>query len=42
MTAIIISSILIVGIVSALVPYIPKSWIEKHIVKVLDPDDTRF
>jgi len=42
MTAIIISSILVIGIVSALVPYIPKSWIEKHIVKEIDPNDTTF
>jgi hypothetical protein len=42
MTAIIISSILIIGIVSALVPYIPKSWIERHIVMEVDPDDTTF
>jgi hypothetical protein len=42
MTAIIISSILVIGIVSALVPYIPKSWIEKHIAKEIDPNDTTF
>jgi hypothetical protein len=42
MTAIIISSILVIGIVSALVQYIPKSWIKKHIVAEVDPDDTRF
>jgi len=42
MTAIIISSILVVGIVSALIPYIPKTWIEKHIVKEIDPNDTTF
>jgi hypothetical protein len=42
MTAIIIFSTLLVGIISTLVSYIPKPWIEKHIVKVLDPDDTRF
>jgi hypothetical protein len=43
MTAIIIiSSTLIVGIVSALVPYIPKSWIEKHIAKQIDPNELNF
>lgn len=42
MIAIIISVILIVGIVAALVLYIPKTWIEKHIVKELDPKDPRF
>jgi hypothetical protein len=42
MTAIIISSILVVGIVSALIPYIPKTWIEKHIAKHLDPNDLNF
>lgn len=42
MIAIIISVILIVGIVAALVPYIPKTWIEKHIVKELDQKDSRF
>ena len=42
MTAIIIFSTLLVGIIFTLVSYIPKPWIEKHIVKVLDPDDTRF
>ena len=42
MIAIIISAILIVGIVAALIPYIPKSWIERHIVMEIDPEDTRF
>ena len=42
MTAIIISTILIVGIISVLVPYIPKSWIEKHIAKELDPNELNF
>ena len=42
MIAIIISVILIVGIVAALVPYIPKTWIEKHIVKELDPNELNF
>ena len=42
MIAIIISVILIVGIVAALVPYIPKFWIEKHIVKELDPNELNF
>jgi hypothetical protein len=42
MIAIIILSILIVGIVSALVPYIPKSWIEKHIAKQIDPNELNF
>lgn len=42
MIAIAISSMLIVGILAALIPYIPKSWIERHIVMELDPEDTRF
>jgi hypothetical protein len=42
MTSIVISSILLIGVVSALMSYIPKSWIEKHIVKEIDPDETNF
>jgi hypothetical protein len=42
MIAIIISTILIVGIISALASYIPKSWIEKHIAKELDPNELNF
>ena len=42
MIAIIILVILIVGITLALVPYIPKSWIEKNIAKELDPNDPNF
>jgi|LauGreDrversion4_2_1035121.scaffolds.fasta_scaffold32313_7 hypothetical protein len=42
MITIIIFSILIVGIVSALIPQIPKTWIENHIVKKIDPDEINF
>lgn len=42
MIAIAISAMLIIGIAAALIPYIPKSWVEKHIVMELDPEDTRF
>ena len=31
-----------IGVVYSLLSYIPKSWIEKHIVKELDPDDPNF
>jgi hypothetical protein len=30
------------GLVYALLSYIPKSWVEKHIAKELDPDDPNF
>lgn len=42
MTAIIISAALITGIAAALVPHIPKDWIERHIAMELPPDDLRF
>ena len=42
MTSIVISSILLIGVVSALMSYIPKIWIEKNIVKEIDPDETNF
>lgn len=42
MTAIIIAATLGTGIASALISYIPKEWIEKHIVMELPPDDPRF
>ena len=41
MTAIIIAT-LATGIASALIPHIPKGWIERHIAMHLDPDDPRF
>ena len=31
-----------VGVIYSLIPYIPKSWIENHIYKVLDPNDPNF
>lgn len=42
MIAIVIAAILIIGIAAALIPHIPKSWIERHIVMELDPEDKRF
>lgn len=42
MTAIIIAATLVTGIASALTPYIPKDWIERHIAIEIDPDDTIF
>jgi len=39
---IIISSILIIGIVTALIKYINKEWIERHIYKEIDPNDNNF
>jgi hypothetical protein len=42
MITIIIFSILIVGIVSTLIPQIPKTWIEKHIAKEIDPNEINF
>lgn len=39
---IIISSILIIGIVAALIKYINKEWIERHIYKDIDPNDNNF
>ncbi len=42
MTAIIIAATLGTGIASALIPYIPKHWIERHIAIEIDPDDTIF
>ena len=42
MTAIIIAATLGTGILAALVPHIPKDWIERHIVMELPPDDPRF
>jgi hypothetical protein len=42
MTAIIISSILIVGIVLSLIKYINKGWIERHVYKEIDPNDNNF
>jgi len=42
MTAIAICAILAIGLTAALIPYIPKSWIERHIVMELDPEDPRF
>ena len=42
MTAIIIAATLGPGILAALVPHIPKDWIERHIVMDLDPDDSDF
>ena len=42
MTAIIIAATLGTGIASALIPYIPKDWIERHIVMELPPDDPSF
>ncbi len=31
-----------IGVVYALLSYIPKSWMEKHIYKELDPNDPNF
>lgn len=39
---IIISTILIVGIAAALIKYINKEWIERHIYKEIDPNDDNF
>ena len=42
MTAIIIAATLGTGIASALIPHIPKGWIERHIVMELHPEDPSF
>lgn len=34
--------ILVIGILTSLVSYIPKEWIKRHIYKVLDKDDPNF
>ena len=34
--------LIIIGVVYSLLSYIPKSWVEKNIVKELDPNDTNF
>jgi hypothetical protein len=35
-------TLIIVGVIYSLLSYIPKSWIEEHIVKELDPNDPNF
>jgi hypothetical protein len=35
-------SLIVVGLIYSLLSYIPKSWIEDHIVKKIDPDDPNF
>jgi hypothetical protein len=42
MTAIIISATIGIGLAAALIPYIPKEWIERHIVMEIDPNDPDF
>jgi hypothetical protein len=37
-----ILSTIILGTIFALIPYIPKNWIEKHIVMEIDPNDENF
>lgn len=32
-------TIIIIGLISAL---IPREWVERHIYKILDPNDTNF
>lgn len=31
-----------IGVVYSLLSYIPKSWVEKHIVKEIDPKEIKF
>lgn len=42
MTAIIIAATIGTGLTAALVPYIPKDWIERHIVAEMPADDPSF
>ncbi len=34
--------LIVTGLIYSLLSYIPKSWIEDHIYKELDPDDPNF
>lgn len=42
MTAMIIMATIGTGLIAALVPHIPKSWIERHIAAELPSDDPNF
>lgn len=42
MTVILIMTMLVTGITMALIPYIPKDWIERHIAVEIPADDFEF